>query len=239
MKKIIILLLSIVLIYSGYRLFHYYRIHHEIPQKIYSTQEAIDIMNDVYGKSNGFGISNDERKMIEDKGGNPTYGEITPKGLEQLIEYFKENLAKYDVFYDLGSGIGKVATQVALTTPARAVGVELSPTRHAIAHDIRHELIRENYLKHPNKLRFVEGNILDANLNDASVIFMCSTCFSDELMKKITEKIYKIPHVVQVITLKELTPHNTDHFDAFTAGQTFTIPMTWSEKTPVHTYERS
>lgn len=233
MKKIIALLLLILAIYSGYCLYT-----KKSSQKIYSTQEAIDIMDDVYGKRSGFGISNDERKMIEDKGGNPTYGEITAKGVEQLIEYFKANLGIHDVFYDLGSGIGKVATQVALTTPAKAVGIELSPTRHAIAHDIRHELIRKNILKHDNKLRFIEGNILDADLHDASVIFMCSTCFSDELMKQITEKIYNLPQVVHLITLKQLTPENTYHFDGFFQMQTFNIPMTWSESTPVYTYER-
>lgn len=234
MKKVIALALCVLVIYGGYCLYA-----KNSSSKIYSTQDAIDIMDDVYGKSSGFGISGDERKMIEDKGGNPTYGEITAKGLEQLIEHFKNNLQAHDVFYDLGSGIGKVATQVALTTPARAVGIELSPTRHAIAAHIKDELVQKNILAN-DKLRFIEGNILDVNLNNATVIFMCSTCFSDELMKKITENIYNIPHThaIQVITLKELTPHNTYRFEEFKAGKTFNLCMTWSDCTPVYTYER-
>lgn len=239
MKKIIALALLIIVIYSGYRTYHHYRIHRQIPQKIYSTREAIDIIDDLYGKSSGFGIGNDERKLIEEKGGNPTYGEITPKGMAQLIEHFKLfRLDEYDTFYDLGSGIGKVATQVALTTRARAVGVELSPTRHNIADGIRHELLRKNILRHPNKLRFIEGNIIDVDLSDASVIFMCSTCFSDELMKKITEKISKLPQVVHVITLKELTPHDTYDIYDFFPGEPFNVPTTWSDNTPVYWYER-
>ncbi len=232
MKKNIALLLFIVVIYSGYCLYS-----KNSSLKIYSTQDAIDIMDDVYGKSSGFGISGDERKMIEDKGGNPTYGEITAKGLEQLIEYFKNNLQAHDVFYDLGSGIGKVATQVALTTPAQAIGIELSPTRHEIAAHIKNELLQKNILTE-DKLQFIEGNILDVNLNNASVIFMCSTCFSEELMKKITENIYNIPHAIKVITLKQLTPHNTYRFEEFKAGKTFNLCMTWSDCTPVYTYER-
>lgn len=234
MKRIIALLLLIIVIYSGYCLYN-----KNSSQKIYSTQEAIDIMDNVYGKSSGFGISGDERKMIEDKGGNPTYGEITAKGLEQLIEHFKNNLQAHDVFYDLGSGIGKVATQVALTTPAHAVGIELSPTRHAIAANIKNQLLEKNILT-GDKLQFIEGNILDVNLNNATVIFMCSTCFSDDLMKKITKHIYNIPHAhaVQVITLKQLTPENTYKFEKFVPSKTFNLCMTWSDCTPVYTYER-
>lgn len=234
MKKIIALALLVIVIYSGYCLYNKKSSH-----KIYSTQEAIDIMDDVCGKNSGFGICNEERKMIEEKGGNPTYGEITPQGLAQLIEHYKDHLGKDDVLYDLGSGIGKVATQVALTTPARAVGIELSPTRHAIAATIKNQLLEKNILTE-DKLQFIEGNILDINLNNATVIFMCSTCFSDELMKKITEHIYNIPHAhaVQIITLKQLTPYNTYKFEEFIPGKTFNLCMTWSDCTPVYTYER-
>lgn len=234
MKRIIALALLILVIYSGYKLYNKNNF-----QKIYTTQEAIDIMDDACGKNSGFGICNEERKMIEEKGGNPTYGEITPQGLAQLIEHYQNILDKNAVLYDLGSGIGKVATQVALTTPARAVGIELSPTRHAIAANIKNELVRKNILTE-DKLQFIEGNILDVNLNNATVIFMCSTCFSDELMKKITEHIYNIPHAhaVQVITLKQLTPYNTYKFEEFIPGKTFNLCMTWSDCTPVYTYER-
>ena len=232
MKKLILLFLTILVAYSGYKLYN-----KNSSSKIYSTQEAIDIMDDVCGKSSGFGICTEERKMIEEKGGNPTYGEITSQALGKLIEHFQNNLSKSDVLYDLGSGIGKVATQVVLTTPARAVGIELSPTRHAIAANIKNELVRKNIIP-KNKLQFIEGNILDVNLDDATIIFMCSTCFSDELMKKITERIYNIPHTVQIITLKQLTPHNTYKFHEFIPGQTFSLCMTWSDCTSVYTYER-
>ncbi|CAB9511090.1 Histone methylation protein DOT1 [Seminavis robusta] len=96
----------------------------------------------------------------EDEGKEFTYGEITPTGVRQLLEdlelltIFEDDSNSTDkeevVFYDLGSGEGKLVAQVFLETLStchdndktkpkdrailkRIVGIELSPARHAMA----------------------------------------------------------------------------------------------------------
>lgn len=200
-------------------------------QKIYSTQEVNEIIEDVYCKVSGFCIETQERKFIEDCGGNPTYGEITTDSLALLLHDLA--LTKHDHFYDLGSGVGKVCVQAALTTPARATGIELSPTRCTGAEQIKQELIKRKILTNPDKLKFIEQNIADVNLSDATAIFMCSTCFSEELMNLLVNKmVTECKNGLRVLTLKDLPSNN--HFSFI---KQYELPMTWSQNSPVYLYQ--
>jgi SAM-dependent methyltransferase len=201
-------------------------------QPVMAPINAQNIIDEIYKKNNieGFNICETERNYIDKCGGNPTYGEITFNGLSTLIK--KLQLTNKDVFYDLGCGVGKVCMQVVLTTPAQAIGIELSHTRAIKAEQARQELIKSGILKDKNRLKFVEDNITNTNFKDATVIFLCSTCFSADLMKQLTEKMAKLKKGLRVLTLKELT-----YNENFKLIESFTIPMTWSETSPVYWYE--
>ena len=70
----------------------------------------------------------DDLRAIDDSGGHEAYGELTIRGMREL----RPRLApgRDDVFYDLGSGVGRSVMQAAMERPvARAIGVELSATR--------------------------------------------------------------------------------------------------------------
>lgn len=45
------------------------------------------------------------------------YGELTRRGVQQMLNYLQ--LKKEDVFYDLGSGVGKVVLQIAMAASIR------------------------------------------------------------------------------------------------------------------------
>jgi len=75
--------------------------------------------------------------------------------------------------------------QIALSTPATAIGVELSETRFNCSMKARAELIRRKILLDTSKLQFRRENIVDTNISNGTVFFLCSTCFSDELMQKL------------------------------------------------------
>ncbi len=187
---------------------------------------------------------------IKECGGDPTYGEIKHLSATVLLDALQ--LTSEDVFYDLGCGVGKLVMQVYLMSPAkRAVGIELSEARCGCArkvlkpisgklydtcmnceNEIRKLLGQEKLKKTTKKtIEFFEKDMLKADISDATVIFTCSTCFSDDLMNKLVKKFATLQDGLRVLTLKQLPEHPDFKF-----VRTFTLPMTWSKSTPVHMY---
>jgi hypothetical protein len=70
-----------------------------------------------------------------------------------------------DVFVDLGAGLGKAAMAVHLLTGARARGIELQPALVTAARAQARELGLDG-------VSFVESDALDADLDDATVVFL-------------------------------------------------------------------
>ncbi|MFA5074637.1 MAG: methyltransferase domain-containing protein [Candidatus Babeliales bacterium] len=187
----------------------------------------------IYQDVSGFGISGKESKFISDKGGNSTYGEITYESVENLIKSLK--LDKKSVFYDLGCGVGKAVLQVYLNSSVKkSVGVELSKTRIEKAKTLKKQLKLDKKLAENRKLKFFEENMTKISLKDATAIYMCSTCFSDELMSDMTNKMGKeCKKGLKVATLRTLPAH-----DAFKKIDELKLPMTWSNSSSVYIYEK-
>lgn len=202
----------------------------------------------LYKNVSGYRIDEEEKKAIRNEGGDPTYGEILYESAEVLLNDLQ--LTPDDVFYDLGSGAGKFVDQAYVTTPVKkAAGIELSKTRYEMAQarvpqiQALAEISAEfDYVLNqaltgktaqrtrivPSKtIEFINENILKADLSDATVIFMCSTCFSDELMQKIVDKLADLREGLRVLTLKDLPPH--EHFKLVRQYQ---LPMSWSKSSP-------
>lgn len=191
-------------------------------------------IDELYKDISGFVIQTDEQNLIYKAGGDPTYGEIKTSSLAMLLKDLK--LTNADVWYDLGCGVGKTCTQVICTSPAKkAVGIELSPTRVAHAQQIKKYLAHNKLIPAHKSLNFVKGNITKARMDDATVVFMCSTCFDDKLMNTIVKKLGTIKNKnLRVLTLRQL-PENSQ----FKLVKIYNrVPMTWSEHTTVYLYEK-
>lgn len=199
-----------------------------VQQPLPTLKEYIDTL---YTNINGFGISSTECECIRKEGGAPTYGEITYKSAEQLITDLK--LGKKDVFYDLGCGVGKLVTQVFLSTPVKkSVGIELSQTRIEGAMKVAQQLKAERKITKKHFIEFLHKNITEANMHDATAVFMCSTCFSDDLMNKIVDKLLEN----RKKPLKLLSLRALPNPKKFTLEKTYLLPMTWSGGATVHLY---
>lgn len=205
----------------------------EAQQSTVKTQKTTEQqIENLYADISGFIIDSDETKMINTKGGAATYGEITYEALKTVLDDL--GLTKDDVFYDLGCGVGKTCVQVALDTPAKAVGIELSPTRVKHAQNVQKKLVATKKVMPAQRLQFQEKNIFDVTMGDATVVFMCSTCFSHKLMQDITDKLARLSKPnLKVISLKPMPEHKD-----FELIKTYQLPMTWSSQTPVHVYQR-
>ena len=197
----------------------------------YEKPDAKKILDKYYSSVTGFGISIEDQNNITKHGGCPTYGEITEESTAQLIDYLKPKST--DVFVDAGSGIGKVALQFLISSDInKSIGIELSNERHKKAADILETLKKNNEIPQGKILEFYNQDILDADLSQTTIFFMCSTCFSLDLMKKITDKLAKLKPGMRVITLKQL-PANEN----FKLIHQMDLAMTWSPSSLVYIYE--
>jgi len=185
----------------------------------------------LYADITGFGtLSDQERKFIEKDypKKTSTYGEISYDSAQQLLADSDINFGKNDVFYDLGSGVGKLVVQVYLNTPvAKSVGIELSPTRHKRTQRIADRLKKYNKIDNDRVISFLEGDFLEADLSDATIIFICSTCYAPTLLEQLVSKFSKLKKGLRVISLKELPDYQKYNFKLI---KEYRLPMTWSKQ---------
>jgi len=113
------------------------------------------------------------------------YGEITNKGSDKLIEIFKSNLTKSDIFYDLGSGEGQLAIKIACKTNVKKViGIELHKERFNIA-------VKRLKTSNTNKVFFINKNFLDVDLSDATIVYFANEGIPKIICHKIWDKLPK------------------------------------------------
>jgi len=158
-------------------------------------------------------IPDEERSMITRGKGSPVYGEIKPKAWQEILEDPELNIG----------GFKKV------------VGIELSPTRYHHSKTICNKL-KESGLEIAGKaLECRHENITESDFSDATVIYMCSTCYPDELMEILLKRLSELKKGLLVITLKSFPADYADY--GFELVKEYTLPMTWSETSPVYVYK--
>jgi hypothetical protein len=163
-----------------------------------------------------------------------TYGEITSLGARQLfhgmgmkatLRDFETQSSNDIVFYDLGSGAGRLTVQsyLELSRLVKAVGVELAPTRHSAAVQAWERLVasgeakrvrRMGLRKNENKddkgcaqLEIHQGDLFSLNISDATHIYASSLCFTDGMMAKLAAKLSsEAPKLQSVASLKHFPP---------------------------------
>lgn len=203
-----------------------------VPSLPLKPNQAQQIINTVYKNLNGYVIPPQESASIRTAGGDPTYGEITFEALQTLLHDL--TLSAQDVFYDLGCGLAQTCLQVALTTPAKAKGVELSKTRIERAQQAVANLKNIYGIDFKDRVELHVADITKTNFSDATVIFLCSTCFSDKLMQQISNTLSKTQSLRYVITLRKMPENNY-----LTLFKTYQLPMTWNNKTTVYVYAKN
>lgn len=200
--------------------------------------DARNILEEAYSPiwNAGFLIPEQEVESIKAAKGAPTYGEILWESADELFKELK--ISKKDRIYDLGCGTGKFITQAYLQTPAKKfVGVDLSQTRLLHAQNVQSGIMdqakkvlgKRKFTK--KKWEYRHENIVETDISDATVVYMCSTCYSDELMSDITERLSFCKKGLRVATLKQMPFHPN-----FKLVKTLTLPMTWSSGSPVYIY---
>jgi len=115
-------------------------------------------------------------ELIEEK----VYGEITKNGVFELNKNIKSNGG---VFYDIGSGNGKLLLQMAVISGFdKYVGIEIEKIRYLYSIDIKNQVEIEN-------ASFINDDVLNVDISDAGFIFINDLMFSEEMRNQILHKI--------------------------------------------------
>jgi len=231
-KNYFIIILVGILVVAGvyFSMLHYKKVNCHGNM---SFKEATSLLNELYADKSGFGIPAEETEMIRAQGGAPTYGEISYEAVDKVLNDLC--ITQEDVLYDLGSGVGKVVLQGYLSFPfKKTVGVELSKKRYDQSVEAKNLLEKKGLLNAKRPLMFLQEDFTESNLDDATVVYMGSTCYSDELMEALVEKLAKLKKGVRVISLKRLP--DAEKYN-FVLVKEYRLPMSWSKSSPVNVYE--
>lgn len=123
-----------------------------------------------------------------------TYGELTYPNI--ISDHLKLNHT--DVLYDLGSGNGTFCIDICKKTGIKCVGIEYVKSRY----DISLQKLKES--KEKFDIKFFNGNFLDYSWNNATIIYMCNTCYNDITINNIVEQSIKLPNLRYIISLKSV-----------------------------------
>ena len=155
----------------------------------------------------GYSLSSQGKSRIGRDGDSAlTYGECTPEAVEHLLSFV--NPQPGEVFYDLGSGTGKMVVYAAFYHPfSKSVGVELLEELHEAA-----QVVGERYKtevqpqfqdgRRSTQLHYRLGDIFETDLSDADIVVShCCTCFDDTLMQRLSDSLEKLKPGARIVTI--------------------------------------
>lgn len=145
-----------------------------------------------------------------------TYGDSELDPILQLVNLMRTKpVGPQDVFYDLGSGNGRLAMLVAaISNTALSVGVELSPTRHTQAIAAQEMMVKRspgdvNHQLFVNRLKYFCSNILDHDLADATLVYSFCLCLDDPFLRRLEERLLeRLPAGAHVLLRGKPFPHH-------------------------------
>jgi len=154
------------------------------------------IFADLYANIDGAQLSKKERALLKMENDNLVYGEICFDSFAMMLAVVQPKAT--DVFYDLGSGIGKAVFCSALLYPwKKCCGIELLPGLHRVSIDLLEKCNSLSDLKAP--IEFIQGNLLENDFSDATVIFINATGFTAECWRLIMNKLHALQKGARII----------------------------------------
>lgn len=193
---------------------------------VMESDEVRKVLEDLYDGVKGTIISCTERSRENITSSTYVYGEAELQSIEKIFEFVEPK--KGEVFCDLGAGVGKqVLTAALLYDFGKVRGVEILTDLHKTSKDILEEFKKKYGSKLPEgkempDIDFLKGDFLRADFSEADVLYMCSTCFSDEMMEGIARAAEMMKAGSRVITLTKPLP--SDQFEEI--HHEF-YPMSW------------
>lgn len=215
-------------VYYGLQRIHLIKIYFwkkrlHIPTHLYWIQQvSVDL--------DGFKLSKEARQTNDAM--EYVYGETNLTAFTALMSLVP--LSEDSVFYDLGSGTGKLVLFMAMLFPIKkSCGIELFSSLHQAALLQKTRLSQHsNYVASMQKVDYIQESFLDADFKDAHIIYINSSACMGETWKSLNQKFKNLPLCHTIITttkpLIDSSPYQLTH--------TTWIQMSWgSVKAFIHT----
>lgn len=155
-----------------------------------SNEQALRFFNQLYGNIDGYSVSHEARRDIEDKS-EILYGELPPETWQKIVE--RTDVKKDGVFVDVGSGTGRIVMLSHLMFDfKKCIGIELLQGLYDKSCEVKEIFDREIRPQIASQvanreLDFLCKNILDADLRDADLLFM-NHPFKDRALFEVLEE---------------------------------------------------
>lgn len=123
------------------------------------------------------------------------YGEIDRKGVEKLHSFICEKIDNIEdcVFYDIGSGNGKLILHFSLISDFKKfVGVELDKVRFLYSNIIKQQLYNTD------NVIFINDDLKNLDFYDADVIFCNDVMFDESDIEFLVSKIKPGSHLISI-----------------------------------------
>lgn len=157
-----------------------------------------------------------------------TYGE-TPLTTMHLIAR-QCNITSQDVVFELGCGRGRTCFWLSQILGCSAVGIDYVPVFIEKAQKIKDRFQVQN-------VSFRLEDLFQANLKEATIIYLYGTCFSAAYIDLLIERLCQLPKGSKIITvsyaLTEFQPEAP-----FRVIKQFLAPFTWGE-TDIYLQEKA
>jgi len=195
-------------------------------RKALALDKHVDVFHRLFVNVNGFGLSREARARHDAL--EYLYGEIDFIPFIALLSLAKPN--NNTVFYDLGSGVGKAVFACAMVfNVKKSCGIELFNGLHDCALQKQQELRQHpDYRQAVDHIFFMNDNFLQADFNDATLIFINATAFIGETWATLNKRLAIIPTNITIITTSKKLSST-----AFTVSMEVMVQMSWG---PVQAY---
>lgn len=140
---------------------------------------------------NPFAIS---KRFLQKRGDQNVYayGETPLTTLEEIAKECK--ITAKDTVFELGCGRGRACFWLNTFLGCKVVGIEYIPEFIERAEAIRNKF-------NVNNVEFRKQDMLQADLTGATVIYLYGTCLEETEIKKLIEKMKKLPSGTKIITI--------------------------------------
>lgn len=179
-----------------------------------------DVYTRLFINIDGFALSRAARLKQDDIA--YVYGEIDFTSFVALLSLVAPN--QDTIFYDLGSGTGKAAIACAMVYFVRkCVGVEILQSLHEVACDQQQQLsYLSDYSSKACNIQFINANFLQADIHDATLIFINATALFGETWVTLSQRIEKTTQCATVISTSKALKSSS-----FAITKVVTVQMSW------------